>query len=305
MAQRKGSKIREMSYDERTQTTFIARDLTTTSDHLFRQHKMLEMVYEAEPTSIVRGVRSDGQGVNITYDPSEQVAGWWRFATAGVVESAAVIPHPTTNAYQVWLSVRRTIGGGETRFIEVVDRHAVMLFPPVTILNELTQEQETVSSWAGLTMDAATTFTGPGATFAVPHLAGLPVAVVADGVEYFNLTAAPSTGNVTLPQSVNTCWIGLGFVAKGRGMPADLPVRGTTGQMNRRRWVKLRARVEGARGLRIHGENIPFEGLAPFSGDKDVTVLGWNGHGMVAFVSDKSMPCTLLGIYGILDQENR
>lgn len=310
--QRQGSKVREMSYDERTQTTFVARDLTITSEHLLTSAHILELAYQAEPMSTIYAVRSDGVLLGLTYDQPEQIAAWWRCVTDGSVESVGTLPHPTANANQVWCTVRRTIGGVETRFVEVMDAEAEMrLRTPVTVTNGLTDEEESITGWKGLTLDAARLYSGAATTsITAAHLAGASAALVADGA-VLPAQTVPVGGVVTLPRPAETIWIGLPFTSRGRSVPPDPQVRGMSGQKIRKRWVDLMARVQGTACLILHGERLPFrtpsapmdQGSVPFSGDKVVTPLSWGRRGVVEFTVDQPLPSVLLGIFGTLDVE--
>lgn len=311
-AQRQGSKLREMAYDAQTQQAFVARDITITSDHLLRTARVVELAYQQEPTSTVWAVRSDGVLLGLTYDLSEQVLAWYRVVTNGAVESVATIPHPTGNAHQVWMTVFRDVNGVAKRFIEVQMPEAVMTLPEaVTQLNELTGETETISSWTGLTVDAAVVYSGaPTTTIAVAHLIGEEVAIVADGA-VLPSQVVPGSGNLTLPQAASSVFAGLFYGCRGRALPVDLPVRGTTGQGLRKRFASLTGRVEKTACLVLNGERVPFrqasmpmnQGPVPVSGDKEVTPLGWDTMGCIDFVVDQPLPCTIIGLYGTVDQE--
>jgi hypothetical protein len=312
-AQRQGSKLREMSYDERTQTTYVARDLTVTSNHLLQTARIVQLAYQPEPTSVVWAVRSDGQLLGLTYDLSEQVVAWFRWVTDGVIESVCTIPHPTANAHQVWMTVRRTLGEAETRCVEVVDPDAPMLLrTPVTMQNDLTQESETISGWTGLTLDCATVYSGleTDTLTGLDYLEGESVALVVDGAVLPMQTV--SGGEIKLPITAHeTAFVGLPYVARGKTVPNNLPVRGTSAQLSRKRWVKLRARVKETACLVLHGERLPFrqpsmpmdQGPAPYSGERDIVPLGWSGQGVISFIADQPVPSTVLAIYGLLDQE--
>ena len=313
--QRQGSKLREMAFDERTVTTFLARDITITSDHLLRQFRLLELAYQQEPLPLVYGVRSDGQLLGLTYDQSEQLSAWWRRTTQGSFESLATIPDPAANAHQVWVSVKRHINGADVRFIERFDTAAHMaLLKPVTMLNELTQESEQISGWDGLTVDAAIVYSGaPTATITgLSHLEGMSVTIVGDGAVL--PPQVVRNGQIPLGQTVKTAFVGLSYVPRGRTLPIDLPIRGVTQQGLRKRWAKLWARIETTACLVMQGERLPFrqqhmpmdQGVAPFSGDRQCpTPLGWDRRGMVSFEVPDPLPCTLIGIFGTLDSETQ
>jgi hypothetical protein len=311
--QRQGSKVREMSYDETTQTTFVARDLTITSEHLLRTAVIEELAYQAEPVSTIWAVRNDGVLLGLTYDQPEQIAAWWRCTTpSGRVESVATIPHPTAAADQVWCAVQRFIGSVLVRYIEVMDATTPMLLrTPVTVMNGLTEAEEIVSGFSGLTLDAATLYSGPATTtIAAPQLVGHTVYAVADGA-VLPAQVVPAGGVVTLPVPASTIWVGLPFASVGRTDFPDVAVRGPNGQRIKKRYVRLLARLEQSACLVLHGERIPFrsasmpqdQGVVPFSGDKEVTPLGFSQRAVVEFIVDQPLPCTLISLFGTLDIE--
>jgi hypothetical protein len=312
--QRQGSKVREMIFDDRSLTSFIARDITITSDHLLRTARLVELAYQPEPLSTVWGVRSDGVALGLTYDQSEQIIAWWQLHTEGVIHSLATIPHPTANAHQLWTAVTRTLGATTHTYIEVAMPEARMVLPtPVETFNGLTETPETVTGWDGLTLDCANVYEGINTSVltGLDHFNGTQVSIVADGAVFPNQTV--SGGQVTLSQVVHTAWVGIGYSARGRTLPVELPLRGTTGQGLRKRWTRLRARVEQTACLVLNGERLPFrqphmamdQGVAPFSGDREVQPLGWDRTGTITFDVDQPLPCTLLGLMGSLEQEVR
>jgi hypothetical protein len=82
------------------------------------------MAYQQELDSTLWCVRADGELCSLAYQPDQDVIGWARHIPGGAyrggqacAESVAVIPGD--NADELWLVVRRTVGGGTRRFIEV------------------------------------------------------------------------------------------------------------------------------------------------------------------------------------------
>lgn len=304
-AQRQGSKVREMAFDERSSTTFLARDITVLSSHLLQDARVVDLAYQQEPLSVVWGVRSDGVGLPLTYDLSEQVVAWARLTTQGSLESVATIPHPSANAHQVWFSVQRTLDGAPIRFLEYLDAESAMTLPvPVTD----PESGEVVSGWQGLTVDAGVVWSGNSPTITgLDHLEGATVQVVANGAVFPETTVA--SGQITLSQTVQRAFVGLGYSARGQTLPVELPVRGNTGQVGQKRWVKLTARLYQSLCLVLHAERLQFrarhmpmgQGLPPFTGDKDITPLGWSRKALISFVADQPLPCTVLGIIGTVD----
>jgi hypothetical protein len=122
--QRSGRKIREMSFVEAEQI-YRAPNLSLLAEHLFPKNTSIaEMAYQADPDPIVWCVRSDGAMLSLTYDRTQDVVGWASHDTeggSGIFESVSAIPHPSLDSDQVWVVVKRTIGGSTKRYVEYFD----------------------------------------------------------------------------------------------------------------------------------------------------------------------------------------
>jgi hypothetical protein len=300
--QRQGSKLREIAFDMVFTTRFQVRDLSVLSGHLLHDRRLVEIAYAPEPISTVYGVRDDGVVVCLTYDLPEQVTAWWRMVTAGVVESVAVIPHPSSNSYQVWLAVRRTIGATETRFIEYLDLHAQMTIPATV--------DDPAFTWEGLTVDAGVVYTGAPATAitGLGHLEGAVVDIVGDGAAYPSQVVAG--GQVILSNSVSSAFVGLHYDVEGETLPPEVNIRGSI-QASLQHWTRLAVLLDSTVGLTLQDEALPFrspempmdEGLRPFTGEKLLSVFGWDREGFITFTQPQPLPATVLGIVGLLDVE--
>jgi len=124
--QRQQRKIREFAYLFE-QDSFNSPDLTILSNQVAKGG-ITEIAYQQEPSTIVWGVKADGQLVGMTYLREQQVVAWHRHkiagtfsttATHGVVESLAVIPG--TGEDETWMIVKRTINDVTRRYIEFVE----------------------------------------------------------------------------------------------------------------------------------------------------------------------------------------
>jgi hypothetical protein len=102
---------------------FVSPDLSLLSEHMTRPG-IREIAYAQDPDSIVWMCLNDGQLVGMTYERDQDVVAWHRHhlggatATAGhgIVESVAVVPGQVRD--ELWLIVRREIGGETRRFVE-------------------------------------------------------------------------------------------------------------------------------------------------------------------------------------------
>jgi hypothetical protein len=104
---------------------FEALDMTLLADHV-TQSGIVEMVYQQEPDSTIWCLRGDGRLASFAYQPDQKVIGWSRQIIGGsfggghaIVESLAVIPGAARD--EVWLTVKRTIGGETRRFVEFIE----------------------------------------------------------------------------------------------------------------------------------------------------------------------------------------
>lgn len=305
-AQRQGSKLRQMAFEAEVSAAFLARDLSIISGHLLENHRIVELAYQAEPLSVVWAVRSDGMLLGLTYDLLEEVVAWHHHTTQGAFESVAVIPHPTANAYQVWVTVQRTIDGEVQRFVEYFDAYATMRLP--------TAIDGTLASWQGLTVDAGVVYSGADTTtLSVPHLDGATVQVVGDGAVFLNRPVV--NGQVTLPQPVRTAFVGLGFTPIAELLPPEaIGARGSL-QRRRKRWVEFLVELYNTVGLQVNGETIPFrtagmpmdQGVPAFTGDRLVQGLLGDGETrrpVATVVQPQPLPATVLALVGALDVES-
>jgi hypothetical protein len=112
--QRQGRKIREMVYSFDADS-FVSPDLTVLSEHI-TGGGITQMAYQKMPDPILWCVTADGNLATMTYNRGQNVVGWSLQTFDGEVESVAVIPGADED--EVWISIKRTIGGSAVRYIE-------------------------------------------------------------------------------------------------------------------------------------------------------------------------------------------
>jgi hypothetical protein len=134
--QRAGRKLRSLGYQAITDN-FVSPDISVLSEHI-TEGGISELAYAQEPDSLLAMVRADGQMPTLTIDREQEVLGYARQVTDGLVESACSIPYQDRD--QVWAVVKRTINGVTKRYIEVFDINA-----------DFTQDRMTDASIAGNT----------------------------------------------------------------------------------------------------------------------------------------------------------
>ena len=123
--QRAKRKIRELAYNFDVDG-YIAPDLTILAEHI-TEGNIVEMAYQEEPLAIIWCVRGDGQLIALTYQREQEVVAWHRHIIGGsfgtgnaVCESVAVIPTEDSE-YELYMIVKRTIGGATTRYVEYLN----------------------------------------------------------------------------------------------------------------------------------------------------------------------------------------
>ena len=234
--QRGGRKLREMKYD-------IAIDAySTTPATLISEHitgaGIRDAALQEEPDGTLWLVRNDGLLAELTYDAEQQVRGWARTEIAGgEVESVAVVPSPDATSDDVYLAVKRTIGGGVVRYIEV-------LRAPFRAM--LDGDNGGFFVDAGLTYDGApaTTFTGLG------HLEGETVQICADGA--YRGTQVVSSGSVSISApAASLVHIGLGYETRITPLPIEAGAQSGTAQGAMKKTTECHVRLFESRGAEI------------------------------------------------------
>jgi len=113
--QRNGRKVRELVYSL-NKDGWVAPDLTLLAEHI-TIGQITDVAYQQQPDAILWCVRGDGALIAMTYERDQQVVGWHRHVTDGVVESVATVYGNGTED-EVWMVVYRTIDGYPKRYIE-------------------------------------------------------------------------------------------------------------------------------------------------------------------------------------------
>ncbi len=113
--QARGSIIRDLGFTFESEG-YRGNDLTVFSAHLFDGYTIVDWAYQQNPHSVAWVVRSDGVLLALTYVKEQQILGWSRHDTDGVVENVCCIPEGDEDA--VYIVVKRTINGVAKRFIE-------------------------------------------------------------------------------------------------------------------------------------------------------------------------------------------
>ena len=287
--QRQGRRVREMTYSLESDR-FDGTELTILAEHI-TAGGILQMAYQQQRNSIVWAVTAEGTLIGMTYERAQQVEGWHRHVTDGLFESVATIYGSGED--EVWVVVKRTIGGVAKRYIE--------RFNPV----QWEEKADCFFVDSGLTYDGSpvNSFSG------LDHLEGKTVSILADGAVVPDQVV--SGGAVTLPDDAlaSTVHIGLPFTTIIEPMRLDVdPLVGVSqGQVKQVREVFFR--LKDSLGLR-YGDgtrdyNLSFRSTndrmdaSPelFTGDKQAEFEGEFVHDTPVIVKqEQPLPLTLLAL---------
>jgi hypothetical protein len=299
--QRAKRKLREFVYNNDV-ASYTAPDMTILAEHI-SEGGLSEMAYQQEPDSNVWAVRSDGELVCMTYRREEQVVAWHRHIIGGVfgsgnavVESVATIPGDL-NEDQVWVIVKRTIGGATKRYVEY-----------------LSNFDFGTSAEDAFFVDSGLTYSGSAATSisGLDHLEGQSVAILANGATHPNKTV--SSGAITLDFAVTKAQIGLPFTSTLETLKFDGGSALGSSQGKIKRINDIVVRLFRTVGLKVgtsstNVDTVPFRtsssamdtALSMFSGDKIIEFKGgYDEDATFVILQDQPLPMTVLAIFPTL-----
>ncbi len=268
------------------------RDLMLNAGHIARAG-IKGLDWSQSPQEVIWAVLADGSLLAGTYYPPEKVLAWSRQRTAGYFESVCCIPGPDSD--QVWLVVRREIGGQSKRFVEILEDPDCQAIEDAYFVDcGLSYQGEPTDQVGGL-----------------EHLAGQRVQVLADGAVHRELTVAPD-GTITLDQPASKVHAGLGYTSRLTTMRAEPggPGRLAQGSLQRMVGCVLRLHRTGAafqvgpsedelQVLEMRtASDLMDRPLPLFSGDTDKITFatGHSRQARVCLKQDLPIPMTVLAI---------
>ena len=276
-----GTAIRSYEYTWASDN-YESEDLLFLGEHIGKKI-VKEMAYQMHPDSILWCALDDGTLAGLTYDKSRSVAGWHRHTTDGLFESVSVIPQ--TSVDQVWVVVKRTIGGTTKRYVEYLD-------PNLHVDSALTYSGAAIS---GITSGG------------LSHLEGKEVSILGDNAVVPNDTV--SSGNVSFGGfSVSEASIGLPFVSTVKTLRVEGGNPSGTSQGRRKRWNEIYVRLYDSFFPKINGIRPPVRTPATgmgtaepkTTGDVRIHNEGYDLDGQITITQDLPGPTHLLSIFGTL-----
>ncbi len=113
--------LRQMTYNFEIDS-YVAKDLIIFSENILRKG-VVDFDFQHKRERVGWMVLADGQMVSISFEPEQEVAGFARHIFGGTNaagEAVAVISSPDQRTDDVWVVVRRTIGGVTRRYVEFI-----------------------------------------------------------------------------------------------------------------------------------------------------------------------------------------
>ena len=293
--QRSGLKARETFYDFGSDG-YKSSDTTVLAEHITASG-ITQMAFAADPDQVVWCTRADGLLLGFTWNNEQAVRGWHRhpIGGSGVVESIAVMPAAEGDRSELWMVVKRTIGGVTKRYVEYLER-------PYRI-GDSQASQFYVDSGLTYTGSATTTISG------LSHLEGQTVSVLVNGAPHPNVVVA--SGTITLQIAATTAQVGLPCPARYRSMRLEAGAQDGTSQGKTKRIHKCVLRLLYTGGgkygalnggpmdyLLLRSSTAAMDQPAPlFTGDKVVPWPdGYNTDAYVGFEIDQPVNAVLVAV---------
>ncbi|MER8793968.1 hypothetical protein NKH75_07135 [Mesorhizobium sp. M0984] len=289
---------------------FTSDDVGQISEHIPKKG-VVELAFQSDPDPLLWFPLDNGELGGYTHQPSQEVRGMHRHDIAGsfsgsdwgIVESAVVTPGQT-GTDDLWLIVKRTIGGATKRYIEIK-----------TVPFEYGEIDDAFEVDCGLTYSGAAVGTVSG----LDHLNGETVDALADGKVYKGLVVA--AGAVSLPGGATAAKWSVGLPYEAGADTLELDVGGKDGSIVGRRKkvakVILNLFETDTTGLQVQSflrgrwESIRIpsvvapDGMATlFTGNVDVPIDdSWEGQGRVRIRHTNPTPCTIRAFTPVFDAE--
>lgn len=309
--QRKSRKLIEMVYSFEAEQ-FVVNDLTLLSEHV-TEGGIVKMTLQRDPLPVLWCVTGEilndddeviagGQLIALTYERAQNVIGWHRHPTQGVVESVAAIYGENNADDEVWFTVRRNIDGVERRFVERLN--------PTRWVNKED----------AFYVDAGLSYVGTPATVisGLDHLEDMEVIGLADGAVVGPFTVN-NDGEITLVDPASVVHIGLPFDSTVKPMRLDTdPSLGITmGQI--KRTVEYVVRLRNTLGMtfdcgdgreytvEFRTTSDPMDASPPlFTGDKRLEFpLTYAYDTPFSLKQIQPLPCTILALVSKVEVSGR
>lgn len=202
--QKAGQALYQLMYDVNAQD-YQAVNLNRMHPDLNLRNPITRIVIQRQPDTRIHCLRQDGTVAVLLFEPTEEVVGWYRVETAGVVKDIVVLP-----------------GAIEDKVHYAVDRGQGIMLERYARLDECRGGAlNKLADGHALYEGAATTTVG-----GLTHLEGKTVVLWGNGKDLG--TAVVAGGSVTLPESCTTAVVGLGYDARFKSSKLAYSAQGGT-----------------------------------------------------------------------------
>jgi hypothetical protein len=307
--QRSGRRLREIVYDS-IQDGYQSQDMSILAGHLVPKGTSIrQMAYQKEPHSVVWAARTDGLLLGFTFNREQftepPYGGWHRHQLGGdgIVDSLVCVPSVDNDRDDVWMIVRRTIGGVWQRYIE-------------RMMPEYEDGDDQADAFyvdCGLTYDgvAADTISG------LDHLEGQTVDVLADGATHPQCVV--TSGEITLNREASVVHVGYACPAMLQTLRIEAGATDGTAQGKTKRINRMVVRLMDTLGGEIgpsltqtdeilyRTPNDDMDAAVPiFTGDKELAwPAGYEKEGYICFVQNDPLPATVVALMPQVTTQDR
>ncbi|MFC2254536.1 hypothetical protein ACETRX_33335, partial [Labrys portucalensis] len=275
---------------------YATPDISVLSDHLFASG-VAELAYAQEPDSVIWLPNGKGELIGLTYEKDQSIAGMHRHLMGGegFVESCATMPGQGRN--EVWLIVRRMIGGVSRRSIE---RMAAPF------------EAATAGPDKAWYLDCALQYGGAPATgvTGLSHLEGQRVGILADGAREADQIVTDGTVSLASGRPAETITVGLPYTSRVRLMPSPASAGDGSGLGRRKKIISARIDFLATGSLRVGQDEATAEEIVARHTSDDLgtaapIVTGfydarpqtsWGDKGELVLTADGPLPATIRSI---------
>lgn len=203
---------------------------------------------------------------------AQEVGGWTKWTTNGYIESVSVVVE------EVYFIVARYIDGVLKRYLERLD--------PDSYTDANVRKTQTSSA----------TVTG------LAHLNGEECRVRSNGSILNNST--PSSGQITMDSAGSEVEVGLNYNTKIKTMPVNQDFQDGSILTRRKRIVRVDVNLYESLGVSVSDEYMSDRsfgmnlgsGVEPFTGIKEIFLLGYTDLAQIEITQSDPVPMTLLGI---------
>lgn len=283
---------------------YDSTDLTVLNPDLLGTRQISDWAWDEDNN--ILWVLAGGVLHTLTYDRKQQVWAWATHVTFGNVMAIAAVP-TATGGNTIYMIVQRYTKSGTT----LTANYGLEYF----------YEGDRTKPETSFCVDGGLEYSGAAATVisGLNHLAGMDVAVLADGGVVPNITVA-SNGTITLPYAATRVIAGLGFYSVVTPLRINVNAGVGTIQGMFKSVNKLVLRLINTRGITVaaphDGRSVPIEikargneaygnPSALINGDTPLTLFGsWDRDGQITIRQDYPLPFHVVAVMSEVEFED-